>query len=71
MSLAIPMVEVLRGDFVESIHFGHAVISNSNGEIIEAWGDQNRLTLPRSSSKILQAIPLVESGAARNYNLKS
>ena len=50
MSLAIPMVKVLRADFVESIHFGHAVISNSKGEIIEAWGDQNRLTLPRSSS---------------------
>ena len=71
MSKAVPMVKVLRGDFEESVHIGHAVVSNSKGDIIEAWGDPNRLTLPRSSSKILQAIPLIESGAADKYFLNN
>ena len=71
MSKAVPMVKVLRGDFEESIHVGHAVVSNSKGDILEAWGDPDRITLPRSSAKILQAIPLIESGAADKYFLKS
>ena len=71
MSKAVSMVKVLRGDFEESVHVGHAVVSNSKGDILEAWGDPDRITLRRSSARILQAIPLIESGAADKYFLKS
>jgi L-asparaginase II len=58
------MAEVWRGDFFECAHRGHAVVSNANGDILAQWGDPDLVMLPRSSSKMLQALPLVESGAA-------
>jgi len=58
------LVEVWRGDFLECVHRGAAVICDPGGDVIYAWGDPARVILPRSSSKMLQALPLVESGAA-------
>jgi L-asparaginase II len=58
------MVEVWRGDLAESHHRGHAVICDASGAIRAAWGDPEAVILPRSSCKMLQALPLVESGAA-------
>ncbi len=63
MTNAVPLVETTRGPFVESRHFGHAVIARANGEIVEAWGEPTKIVLPRSSAKMLQALPLIESGA--------
>ena len=64
MENAAPLAEIWRGDFLESIHFGHAVICGPGGDIVESWGDPARITLPRSSVKMIQALPLIESGAA-------
>ncbi len=63
MQNAIPMVEIIRGDRVESIHHGHAVICNGAGQIVRAWGDPGAIIYPRSSCKMIQALPLMESGA--------
>lgn len=41
---------------------GHAVICNGAGEVVEAWGDPELVMFPRSSCKMIQALPLVESG---------
>ena len=71
MTGAIPLVQIWRGDFLESQHQGHAVIVDDNGHIVRAWGDPNIIILPRSSCKILQAIPLVASGAADAAGLDS
>jgi L-asparaginase II len=62
MQNAIPMVEVIRGGRVESIHHGHAVICNGAGEIVQAWGNPSAIIYPRSSCKMIQALPLMESG---------
>ncbi len=59
------LVDVLRGDLVESVHRGHAVVCDGAGEVVAAWGDPALVIYPRSSCKMLQALPLVESGAAR------
>jgi L-asparaginase II len=64
MADAVSMVEVWRGDVAESHHRGHAVICDAGGEVLAAWGDPDAVILPRSSCKMLQALPLVESGAA-------
>lgn len=64
-------VEIWRGSLVESTHTGHAVVATSQGEIIEAWGDMDRIIYPRSSCKMLQALPLVTSGAADRAGLTS
>ena len=61
---AVPLVEVWRGDMVESLHMGHAVVCDARGDIVEAWGDPRQAIYPRSACKMIQALPLVESGAA-------
>ncbi|MEP4195441.1 MAG: asparaginase [Aliishimia sp.] len=71
MTAPVPMAEIWRGPFLESIHHGHAVICDEAGEIVQAWGDPDALVLPRSSSKMIQALPLIESGAAARHNLTS
>lgn len=64
MTSAVLMAEIYRGDFLESVHHGHAVIAHAGGDIVETFGDPDQIILPRSSIKMLQALPLVESGAA-------
>lgn len=71
MTQPIPMVEIWRGTILESLHHGHCVVCNSEGDIVEAWGDPDKIILPRSSCKMLQALPLVESGAAQARDLTS
>lgn len=59
---AAPMVELWRGELLESRHRGHAVVCDARGDIRFAWGDPEAVIYPRSSCKMLQALPLVESG---------
>lgn len=63
------LVEVWRGAFLESIHFGDAVVCGPDGSVLAGWGNPDKIILPRSSCKILQALPLIESGAARAAGL--
>ena len=60
---AVPMIELWRGGMLESTHAGHAVIWGKGG-IQAVWGDPAAVIFPRSSCKMLQALPLLESGAA-------
>lgn len=60
---AVPLVDVWRGDMLESQHSGHAVIVDEAGQIVQAWGNPAAMIYPRSSCKMLQALPLMESGA--------
>lgn len=69
MSQAVDLVELWRGGQLESVHQGHAVVANSRGEIVETWGNPDHVTFPRSSAKILQALPMVESGVADRAGL--
>jgi len=69
MSGAVPMVEVSRGGRLESLHRGHAVVVDAGGGIVRAWGDPDAVIFPRSSCKMIQALPLVESGAAEAAGL--
>lgn len=66
---AVPLVEVHRGPVLESLHCGHAVVVDARGAVREAWGDPNAIILPRSSAKMIQALPLVASGAAEAAGL--
>lgn len=69
MSQAVNLVEIWRGDFLECVHRGHAVVCDASGEIRAAWGNPDKVILPRSSCKMLQALPLIESGAAAAFGL--
>jgi L-asparaginase II len=67
MSANPVLVEVIRGDAVESVHRGRAVIVRSSGETLWSVGDVNALTYPRSAIKAFQALPMVASGAANAF----
>lgn len=61
------IVEALRGGRVESLHAVDAVIASADGSIAAVHGDGDRGVFPRSAIKALQALPLVESGAADRF----
>lgn len=69
MSDPVDFVELWRGGMLESVHRGHAVVVGEDGEIVHAWGDPQAVTYPRSSAKMLQALPMVESGVADRFGL--
>ena len=71
MTQPAPFAEIWRGPFLESVHSGHAVICDDSGQIVQAWGDPDKVILPRSSAKMIQALPLINSGAADAFGLSS
>lgn len=62
------IIEVVRGDVVESRHVIHAVIADRSGTV-DAWGHRGRPTIPRSAIKSIQALPLVTTGAADTFDV--
>jgi L-asparaginase II len=65
------LIEVTRGGRVESFHRGSIAIVDSQGKVILALGDLDTPVYPRSSLKPIQALPLVESGAADAFSCSS
>lgn len=63
------ITRVLRGDRIESVHTGEAVVCDSEGEIIFSTGRPEYSTYMRSSIKPFQAYPLINSGAAGAFHL--
>lgn len=62
-------IELTRGPAVESSHLIHAVLMDGQKKTVAVYGDPARPTFPRSCIKPLQAIPLIETGAADAYKL--
>jgi L-asparaginase II len=58
----------MRGGHIENQHRGHIVVANSRGKIIYKAGDPDFLVCLRSCAKPLQALPVIESGAADHFN---
>ncbi|MDR6756059.1 L-asparaginase II [Mycoplana sp. BE70] len=61
------LVEVTRGNRVESRHRGMVVAVDGDGKVVFSLGDIDAAVFPRSACKAMQALPLVESGAADAY----
>lgn len=62
-----PLIDIIRGPLVESRHHGIIAVVNDEGQAVFTWGDQERAVYPRSAVKAIQALPLVESGAADHF----
>jgi L-asparaginase II len=62
------LVELWRGPACESVHRGSWVLCDGGGTVLEGAGDWEAPLFPRSSIKALQALPLIESGAADRYS---
>ncbi|MCG6858590.1 MAG: asparaginase [Salaquimonas sp.] len=65
------IVEVTRGPLVESRHEVDIVVANSEGTLLSVYGGADRPVFPRSSIKALQALALVESGAAERFGFEA
>ncbi|MDG4854639.1 MULTISPECIES: asparaginase [unclassified Mesorhizobium] len=61
------LVEVTRGAVVESAHRGAVSVFDADGKPVWEIGDTARPVFPRSAVKAIQALPLLESGAADAY----
>ncbi|MFN4211773.1 MAG: asparaginase [Devosia sp.] len=62
-------VEVTRGNIVESRHRGLGIVVDGDGKTLLSFGEADAGVFPRSACKAMQALPLVESGAADAYAL--
>ncbi len=65
------LIEVTRGGAVESRHRGAAVVVLGDGTLVAQWGDIEAPVYPRSAIKPIQALALVESGAADRFSLSA
>src|SRR5437868_6320332 len=63
------LVEVFRGTLVESRHRGALAVVDADGATVLALGDVAAPVYPRSAVKPIQALPLIESGAADRFAL--
>ncbi|MCP8937841.1 asparaginase [Alsobacter sp. SYSU M60028] len=63
------LAEVTRGNLVESVHEGVVAVVDADGRTVLELGDADRPVFPRSAVKALQALPLMESGAADRFGL--
>jgi L-asparaginase II len=61
------LVEVSRGTLVESRHRGAVAVADADGATVLGFGDVETPIFPRSAVKALQALLLIETGAAERY----
>jgi len=61
------LARVWRGAHVESQHRGAWVLAEPSGAVRASAGDSRQPVFARSSVKSLQALPLIESGAAARF----
>ena len=65
------LVEVQRGDIVESQHRGHVVQVSAAGDVVRAMGAPNTEVMLRSTIKPFGLVALLASGAADEFALTS
>lgn len=65
----VPLVAVMRGDAVGSLHRGTAAVAGPDGRILLALGDPSQEAFLRSSAKPFQLLPAVLSGAIDRFGI--
>lgn len=63
-----PLLQVSRGNLVESVHYGSIAIVDSNGTLLASHGDPDTVAFLRSSAKPFQALPFVERGGVEHFS---
>ncbi len=62
------LAKVVRGETLESLHRGHLIIVDGNGETLAQIGNPETVTFMRSSAKPFQVLPFLLSGGAEHFN---
>lgn len=65
----VPLAEVTRGGFVESVHFGMIAVVDLKGRLQASTGVPDRIIFTRSACKPFQAIPFVSRGGPGQFGL--
>ena len=65
----VDLVSSTRGNIVENIHQGVAVVMDSEGRVIEKWGDITSEIFPRSALKLIQTFGIITTGADKALGL--
>ncbi|MCJ7824390.1 MAG: asparaginase [Anaerolineales bacterium] len=68
-SAHIPLVEVTRGNIVESVHYGSCAVVLPDGTSLFSLGDATTPFFLRSSTKPFQTLAFLEQGGTGAYNL--
>lgn len=63
------VVEVLRGDAVESTHRVHVAVAHAEQGLIASAGNPAHLSFVRSAIKMFQVLPFVEAGGIARFQL--
>ncbi len=63
------LVEAIRGDMTESRHRGSVAVVDAHGRVALAVGDTESPVFARSGLKPVQALALIETGAANAFHL--
>jgi len=69
MSANPVLVNVYRGEKIESMHRGAVAVVDAKGELKASWGDVEALVYVRSAMKPFQAMTMVMSGAVEHFKL--
>ena len=64
-----PIFELVRGELVESVHYGAIAVVEASGRLVASLGDPHTITYLRSTAKPLQAIPFIEAGGQEKFGL--
>ena len=67
----MPLIQLTRGGYLESEHFGVIAVVDCKGRLIAGAGDSHRVTFSRSTLKVFQALPLIESGTHTHFGFSS
>ena len=65
------LIETTRGQTAECLHLGSIAVVDTTGKVLAHAGDPQLLTFTRSTLKALQALPLMQSGAAQAMGFDS
>ncbi|MBC8144392.1 MAG: asparaginase [bacterium] len=67
MQSPVPLIVSRRAERVEAIHYGSIAIADPAGRLLFGLGDVQLPTYVRSSNKMIQALPVIRSGAADRF----
>lgn len=69
MSVNPILAHLIRGDLIENRYRGSYVVVDADDNLIAATGSFRNIIYPRSSLKPIQALAMIESGAADKYGV--
>jgi L-asparaginase II len=65
--IRVPLAVAYRGGRIEGVHQGAVAVTDASGDLLFSVNDPHYGSYPRSSIKMIQAIPVVRSGAADRF----